>query len=196
MKTAFLAASLAALLGASAFAAPAAYEFDRTHTEIRASWMHLGFSRQAVSFTDYDGELMLDFESPENSSIDITFNLVDGLYVGPNQERFIEHLYSSDLFDTAQFATARFVATGFETADGITGVMTGDLTLLGQTRPVSLDVVLNQRGPHPFNQIPTAGFTATGEINRSEWGMGYAVPAVSDAIEIEINTELRLVSES
>jgi len=199
MKTAFAAASLAAFLGSAmspaAFADPAEYAFDKTHTEIRASWTHLGFSQQAISFTDYDGVLLLDFEEPANSTVDITFNLAGGFWVGPNQERFEGHLNSGDLFNTAEFPTARFVATGFETQDGETGSMTGDLTLLGQTHPVTLDVTLNQHGPHPFTQTQTAGFTATGEIKRSEWGMGYAVPAVSDEIKIEINTELSLVTE-
>ena len=198
MKTAFAAASLAAFLAAPALtsaasAEPAAYQFDKTHTAIRATWTHLGYSQQSIYFTDYDGVLMLDFEEPQNSAVDVTFNLTGGFWVGANQERFEGHLNSPDLFDTAQFPTARFVATSFETEDGETGTMTGDLTLLGQTGPVTLDVVLNQRSNHPFSGTPTAGFSATGAILRSEWGMGYAVPAVSDEIELSIETELALV---
>jgi len=60
---------------------------------------------------------------------------------------------------------------------------------------VTLDVTLNQRAPNPMSGTPTAGFTATGEILRSQWGLGYAAPAVSDEVRIEINTELTLVSE-
>lgn len=200
MKTAYAAASLAAFLSTAAlapaaFADPAEYAFDKTHTTIRASWNHLGFSEQAIHFTNYDGVLLLDFEEPANSTVDITFNLVDGFWVGADQERFVGHLNSADLFNTAEFPTARFVATSFETEDGETGTMTGDLTLLGQTRPVSLDVTLRQHAPHPFNQTMTAGLSASGEILRSEWGLGYAVPAVSDAITIEIETELSLVAD-
>ena len=200
MKTAYAAASLAAFLGAAtlaptAFADPVEYEFDKTHTAIRATWTHLGFSHQAIQFTDFDGVLMLDFEEPENSTVDVTFNLQDGFWVGADQDRFVGHLSSPDLFNIAEFPTARFVATGFETEDGETGQMTGDLTLLGQTHPVTLDVTLNQRAPNPMSGTPTAGFTATGEILRSQWGLGYAAPAVSDEVRIEINTELTLVSE-
>jgi len=201
MKTLFTALPVAALLGLgvmaqNADAAPEVYAFDKTHTEIRASWMHLGFSRQAVSFTRYDGELLLDFDTPSASTIDITFDLIDGLYVGPNQERFIDHLNAADLFDTGRFPAARFVATGFETEDGVSGVMTGDLTLLDQTHPIRLDVILNRRATHPFSGKPTAGFTATGTITRSQWGLDYAVPAVSDEIWIEINAELnRAITE-
>jgi len=197
MKIAYAAASLAAMLMTpAALAQPAAYEFDKTHTTIKASWDHLGYSTQSIYFTDYDGTLLLDFEEPANSAVDVTFNLVDGFWVGANQERFEGHLASDDLFNIAEFPTARFVATGFETEDGETGVMTGELTLLGQTGEVSLDVTLNQRAPHPFSGNEVAGFDAKGVINRSEWGMGYAVPNVSDAIAIEISTELALVTDA
>ncbi|MCC5996427.1 MAG: polyisoprenoid-binding protein [Oceanicaulis sp.] len=199
MKTAYAAASLAAfllapVLPAEAFAEPQEYGFDKSHTTIRASWDHLGLSRQALHFTDFDGVLLLDFEAPENSTVDVTFNLENGFWVGASQDRFVNHLHTEDLFHVEAHPTARFVGTRFETEDGETGVMTGDLTLLGQTRPVSLDVTLNQRGPHPMGGHEVAGFSATGVIQRSEWGMGFAVPNVSDAITIEIETELTLVT--
>ncbi|WP_421790515.1 YceI family protein [Hyphobacterium sp.] len=187
----FLTASaFAALTATAALADPIAYEFDRTHTEINASWIHLGLSRQSIQFTDYEGTLLLDMGTPSNSTVDVTFNLIDGFWVGAHHERFIAHLNSEDLFNTAEFPTAHFVATSFETEDGQTGTMTGDLTLLGNTGPVTLDVTLNgvneERG--------LAGFTATTTILRSEWGLGYAVPAISDEIIITINTELELIT--
>jgi len=200
MKTAYAAASLAAFLAAPALtsaasADPAAYEFDKTHTTITATWNHLGYSEQAIHFTDYDGVLLLDFEEPANSTVDVTFNIADGFWVGANQERFENHLNSGDLFNTGEFPTARFVATEFVTEDGETGTMTGDLTLLGETHPVTLDVTLRQRAPHPSSGNEVAGFSASGEILRSEWGLGYAVPNVSDEIRIEIETELALVTD-
>ncbi|MGP1276555.1 MAG: YceI family protein [Caulobacterales bacterium] len=200
MKTVFAAASLAAfltapMLGGAALAEPVAYEFDRTHTAIRASWDHLGLSRQSIYFTDYEGVLLLDLEEPENSTVDVTFNLADGFWVGADQERFENHLESADLFNTAEHPTARFVATSFETEDGQTGTMTGDLTLLGQTHPVSLNVTLNFSGPHPMSERQTAGFSASGTLVRSEWGLGYAAPFVSDEIELSIETELSVAAE-
>ncbi len=202
MKTAYAAASLAAFLAApfaatAAFAEPAEYEFDKSHSTIRATWEHLGLSEQSIHFTDYDGVLLLDFEEPQNSTVDITFNLPGGFWVGANQERFEGHLNSDDLFNTAEYPTARFVATEFATEDGETGTMTGDLTLLGTTRPVTLDVTLNHLGDHPFRAgQQVAGLSASGKIMRSEWGLGYATPAVSDEIDLSIETELALVTEA
>jgi len=107
MKTAYAAASLAAFLlapalSAEAFAEPQEYAFDKSHTTIRATWDHLGLSRQSLHFTDYEGVLILDFEAPENSTVDVQFNLDGGFWVGAYQDRFVGHLNSPDLFNTAE----------------------------------------------------------------------------------------------
>ncbi|MFW6300483.1 MAG: YceI family protein, partial [Oceanicaulis sp.] len=70
-----------------------------------------------------------------------------------------------------------------------------DLTLLDQTHPVTPDVTLNQKGPHPMSGDEVAGFSASGTLQRSQWGLGYAVPAVSDEITLDIETELALVTD-
>lgn len=186
----FLAAAPGALLAfSSASAEPVTYQFDHSHTVVSASWDHQGYSRQSLQFTDFDGTLDLDLETPANSTVDITFNLISGLWAGANQDAFISHLNSGDFFDTALAPTAHFVGTSFETADGETGVMTGNLTMNGQTQPVSLDVILNHSGETRDGRSKL-GFTATGSLIRSEWDMGYAVPYVSDEIEIFISTEM------
>ena len=189
----FLAAAPAALLAfSSASAEPVAYAFDHSHTVVSASWDHQGYSRQSLQFTDYDGTLDLDLETPANSTVDITFNLISGIWTGANQDDFIAHLNSADFFDTAVTPTAHFVGTSFETEDGITGVMAGDLTMNGQTHPVSLDVTLNQSGETRDGRSKL-GFTATGSLLRSEWDMGYAIPYISDEIELFLSTEISAI---
>jgi polyisoprenoid-binding protein YceI len=183
----FTAVALTALTATAVLADPVEYMFDKSHTEISANWMHQGLSRQTLQFTDYDGTLLLDFETPANSTVDITFNLVNGLWAGAHHDRFIRHLNSDEIFDTAQFPTAHFVATGFETEDGQTGTMTGDLTIVGVAVPVTLDVTLNN-----LREDGAAGFTATTTLTRSDWGPGvglYAGP-ISDEVILTINTEL------
>ncbi len=187
-------AGLLALSAAPALADPVAFEFDKTHTLIEARWNHQDYSTMSMQFTDYDGTLELDLENPSASTVDITFNLIDGFWVGANQDRFIGHLNSADFFETEVNPTARFVATGFETEDGETGTMTGDLTVNGVTAPVSLSVTLNKVGETRGGSTKL-GFTATGSMMRSEWDMGYAVPFVSDEIELFISTELVAAAE-
>lgn len=189
IRSLLTAAPIALLAASAAIAEPVAHVFDKTHTVIRASWLHQGYATMSMEFTDYDGTLELDVETPSNSTVDVTFNIAGGFWVGANQDAFIGHLNSADLFNTEVFPTARFVATGFETEDGVTGTMTGDLTLLGNTGPVSLEVTLNRTG-ETRDGSTKRGFTATGSIMRSEWGLGYAVPFVSDEIDLFISTEL------
>lgn len=189
MKRLLAATAALAALAAPVLADPVAFDFDKTHTLIEARWDHEGFTRMSMQFTDYDGTLELDLDTPARSTVDITFNLVDGFWVGANQERFINHLNSGDFFETEVNPTARFVATGFESEDGQTGTMTGDLTMNGLTGPVSLEVTLNKVG-ETRDGGTKLGFTATGSLMRSEWDMGFAVPFVSDEIELYIATEL------
>jgi len=189
MSRLLLAASAALIFNAPVLADPVSFEFDKSHTEVSASWDHQGYSRQSVQFTDFDGTLSLDMETPGNSTVDITFNLIDGIWAGAHHERFITHLNSDDFFETANYPTARFVGTSFETEDGVTGTMTGDLTMNGQSHPVSLAVTLNKTDETRDGNIKL-GFTATGVLMRSNWDMGFAAPWVSDEIELFISTEL------
>lgn len=190
MKRFAIALSAAAMIAPAAVAAPVSYDFDRSHTEIRASWDHQGYSRQAIQFTQYDGTLDLDLETPSNSVVDITFSLIDdGFWVGAHHDRFIAHLNSDDFFLTEQFPTARFVATAFETEDGVIGTMTGDLTIRDITHPVTLSVTLN-KSDETQDGRSKLGFSATAMLMRSQWGLGYAVPFVSDEVLLTIETEL------
>jgi len=184
----FAAAALTAFT-APALAAPVEYEFDKSHTVVRASWLHQGMSTMSLELTNYDGTLMLDLDDPSNSAIDVTFTLADGMWAGANQDRFIGHLSSGDFFEVEVNPTVHFVATGFDSEDNQTGTMTGELTMNGQTHPVSLDVVMNGSGETRDGRTKH-GFTATGSLMRSTWDMGFAVPYISDEIEIFISTEL------
>ncbi|MGH6831264.1 MAG: YceI family protein [Methylocella sp.] len=182
------AASIAALAGAAA-AKPQAYAFDKTHTTIRASWNHWGYSRQSLDFTKYDGTLLLDFDKPKKSKVEVIFSPADGFWAGaPDSDRFEKHLSSPDFFDIAKFPAATFKATSFDTADGVAGTMTGDLTIKDQTHPVTLNVKLNQKGE--VGGKARAGFSATTTIDRTLWGMGYGAPGIPAEIDITIETEL------
>ena len=194
LSVAAIGAAILTATSAPAFAEPVAYTFDKTHTSITASWSHLGYSTQTIQFTDYDGTLLLDLEDPSASTVEVEFSLENGFWVGPGQDQFVAHLNSAEIFNIEAFPTATFVATGFETEDGTTGTLTGDLTLLDKTVPVTLDVTLNQAAPNPMSGTPTAGFTATGTITRSDFGLGYAAPYVSDEVAVVINTELQQVA--
>ncbi|GAK33638.1 polyisoprenoid-binding protein [Iodidimonas nitroreducens] len=189
MKTLMMAAGAALLMtGASASvqAAPETFEFDEAHTHIGLAWNHLGFSETRARFADFEGALILDQDNPANSSLSVTIP-ISSLDTG--LKKFDDHLKSADFFDAATYPEATFKSTKIELDGDKAAKVHGDLTIHGVTKPVVLDVTLNQLGKHPMNGKTHAGFTATTKIKRSDFGINQYVPMVSDDVEIFISTE-------
>jgi polyisoprenoid-binding protein YceI len=182
---ALFAAALA--FAAPASAAPETYDFDKGHTEVRFCWKHLGMSHQCASFTDYAGKLVIDKDNLANSKLDVTFKIDSVRTAIP---LFDEHMRSAKLFDSAKFPEASFKSTKVEKTGDKTGKVTGDLTIRGITKPVTLDVTLNYEGPHPAKKTPYLAFSATTNVKRSDFGITYGVPAVSDNVDLSIETEM------
>ncbi len=182
---------LAAVLAAAPFVTAEAAErwsFDRAHTQVLFTVGHLGFTELTGQFREFDGELMLDQEDLSRSSVTASIKTAS---VDMNFDQLDEHLRNPDFFDVANHAEMRFVSTRVEAAGEGRLTVQGDLTLRGISKPVSLDVKINKIGAHPMSGKPYAGFTATGTLKRSDFGMTYAVPAVSDEIGIRINLEAK-----
>jgi polyisoprenoid-binding protein YceI len=171
----------------SAAAAPEAYTFDPAHTEVRFCWNHLGFSRQCAHFVKYEGELLYNQADPEKSSVSVKFatDSIESLV-----PVFNEHLKSDKFFDTAKFPEITFKSTKFAKTGDKTGKVTGDLTIKGVSKPVTLDVTLNQAGVHPINKKQTLGIGAVAVLKRSDYGLSLYAPMVSDDVYIEIQTEM------
>ena len=183
-------ASAALILPGCAQAEPVSYEPEPTHSYIRATYTHMGLSRQSIEFIGLEGTFNLDTETPENSEIDVTVG-IDNLVTVPGGEEFVTHLSSADFFNVEEFPEANFVLTSLEQDTDTTGTMTGDLTIHGVTQPVSFDVTLNYEGTHPMMSDFTAlGVSATTQILRSDFGIDMYVPYVSDEVDLEIQLEL------
>lgn len=180
------AAAAALALSSAAFAADT-YVFDKGHTEIRFAWSHFGVSRMSGMILDYKGTLNFDAASPENSKLDFTAK-TDSLWT--HVEKLDEHLKGPQFFEAAKYPEISFKSTKVEKTGDTTGKITGDLTIKGVTKPVTLDAKLVFKGPHPMTRKPALGFQAATTIKRTEFNMGYAAPAVSDEIDITINTEM------
>ena len=165
----------AALYVAGAAAAPVTYTLDPTHTQVIATWTHMGFSRPNAGFVISSGTLVWDAEDPAASSVSVDIAL-DKL------ESFVpkldEHLSSADIFDVAQFPTAHFESTSVESGtDEGHFLVAGTLTIKDQSKPVTLDVRLNGAGEHPMRKVPAIGFDATATIKRSDFGVAAYAPA-------------------
>ena len=170
---------------ANAFAAGVTYKLDPAHTNVIASWNHLGYSNPSASFSGIDGTLVYDAADVGKSSVEVTLPL-SGL--NGFSEKFNAHLNSGDFFDSARFPAATFKSTRVEAAGEGKLKVTGDLTIKDITRPVVLDVTLNKAG-EGNNGGAKIGFDATATIKRTDYGMGMAVPMVSDEVTLRITTE-------
>lgn len=184
IKSLFAASVFALVASASAFAADT-YKLDAGHTSVTFQYTHFGFSHPTGKFMNAVGTVTLDEATPANSSVEVSF-AIDGVNTGV--AALDTHLKSADFFDAARFPTATFKSTKVEPTSATTAKVTGDLTLHGVTKPVTLDVTLNQKAPNMMKKV-TAGFTAKGTINRSDFGISTYVPAVSDQIDLYIEAE-------
>jgi polyisoprenoid-binding protein YceI len=90
---------------------------------------------------------------------------------------------SADFFDAAKFPNATFTSTKV-TASGTSATVVGNLTLKGVTKPVTLAVKFTGAGANPMSKAVTVGFSATGTIKRSDFGINYGVPAVGDQVDL------------
>lgn len=162
------------------------YALDKSHAKIVWGVSHFGFSTYYGEFTDFDARLRLDADDPAASRLQVTVNTAS---VDTHDEALDTHLRNDDFFGVERHPTATFASTAVERTGPTTARVTGDFTLLGQTRPLTLDVTLNGAGPNPMNQVYTVGFSARGTIRRSEYGMTFAVPGVGDEVQLIISGE-------
>ena len=186
MKKTLFAAFALLLFAAPAQAAAETFSYDPLHTQVLFSVNHMGFTDSLGRFNKFEGEFILDEEKPENSSAEITIDvnsldMADATWDAHVKEKFLE----SAKFPTIAFRSTKIVRTGEKTAK-----MAGNLTLHGVTKPVTLDVTLNKVAMNPMMQSrKDAGFSVTGAIKRSDFGMTAFIPMVGDEIALHIEVD-------
>lgn len=185
LTSAGLSLALLAATASQSFAADT-FKLEPTHTAVTFQWTHFGYSHPTGKFMNADGSVTLDQAKPANSHVEVSF-AIDGINTGV--AKLDEHLKSPDFFDAAQFPTATFKSTKVKVTGKNTAKVTGDLTIHGVTKPVTLDVTLNKNAVNPMFNKTVVGFSAKGKIKRSDFGMGKYVPAVSDDIDLSIEVE-------
>lgn len=176
----------AALLAASVPTFAADYKIDASHTMVFFSVSHLGFSHSTGQFTDFDGTFSFDEKNIEKSKVDVTIK-TDSIDFA-NNPKWNEHMKSADFFNAEKFPTATFKSTKVTKTGDKTMDVTGDFTLLGTTKPVTLKVTFNKAG-EAFGGKEKAGFSATGEFDRTAFGMDTYAPGVSAEVDLRIEVE-------
>ncbi|MES2983983.1 MAG: YceI family protein [Pseudomonadota bacterium] len=199
IATALATALIASTTGAlAAYTAPATtltgvtsgnYTVDGSHTNVLFNLTHMGFSRYYGRFNKVDGTLKFDAANPEKSTLAIT---IDAASVDTNNAKLEEELKGAQWFDAAKFPTITFTSTSVKKLTDTTGQVSGNLTLHGVTKPVTLSVTFNGAGKNPIMGAEQLGFSATAAIKRSDFGVSQYVPMVGDDVTLTIESELHL----
>lgn len=176
---AFAAASIAV------HAAPVIYTIDNTHTYPHFSYNHLGFSNQTHKFDKTSGTVVLD-RAAKTGSVDVT---IDATSVNTGYALFNEHIRAADYFDTANYPTITFTSSKMKFKGDQPASVTGNLTIKGVTRPVTLKIIHFKCQPHPMLKVDACGANATTQVKRSEFNMGKNVPYVSDELTLTLAIE-------
>ncbi|MFN2361307.1 MAG: YceI family protein [Marinobacter sp.] len=201
MRTTFSNAILASVATAglslaspAALAEPATYVLDDEHFSMAFEIMHIGYAPVMGMFRDVEGQFEYDEEEQELTSGKVTFKSKS---VFTNHDKRDDHLRNEDFLNSGEFPDIVFEVTGFETTGDNTGVITGDLTLLGQTRSVDVDVTLNKSAEYPIgHEEYTLGLTAEATIKRSDWGMTYGIENDLVGDEVRLRFGLEAIRES
>lgn len=180
--------SMAALLASSVTSVQAAdlYKLDQGHLNVMFFVDHLGFSQLLGRFDEVSGEFSYDKTDIEKSSVKVQINTDS---INTFHAKRDKHLKSPDFFNTAEFPDMSFESTSIIKTGKKTAKLTGNLTLMGVTKPVTLQMLTNRVGVHNFNKKNVAGFSAEGKIKRTHFGMRYGVPVIGDEVTIRIEAE-------
>ena len=180
-----LAATLAA---GAAHAQVSTWKIDPAHSGVEFQIRHLGVSNVRGSFSKVEGTIKLDEKDITKSSVDA---VIDTTTINTNQPARDKHLSTPEFFDTAKYPTMTFKSTGLSNAGGKL-TLTGDLTLAGVTKRVTLALdgpAAPQKGPKGGI---VSGFSATGTLQRKDFNFGqkYGEPMLGDDVKFTIDVEM------
>jgi polyisoprenoid-binding protein YceI len=167
------------------------YVVDLSHASIVWKVNHMGLSNYVARFAKFDATLNFDAAKPELSTLLVTIDptSVRTEYPDKATEDF-DAVLAKDWFNAGKyaaitFASKRIVRTGASTADII-----GDLSFLGVSKPITLKAIYNGSiKKHPYTGKSALGFSATGALKRSDFGLGKAIPVVGDEVRLHIEAE-------
>lgn len=169
------------------------YVSEASHTSLTFQIDHMGLSKYTARFTKVEADLDFNNEKPEASKltakIDPTSIRTD--YPNAANKDFDKELGEGpEWFNAKKFPSITFESTKVTRTGDKTGKVTGNLTFLGVTKPITLDVTFNGGfAEKPFTKKPAIGFSARGVMKRSEWGFTQYLPTLGDDVTLIIETE-------
>ncbi len=184
-KALFSFVSAGMLCATATFAAAESYTVDLSHSFIQFRTKHLGMSWLPGQFNKFEGTMNYDpSKGPEAQSINIT---IDTTSIDTNWADRDKHLRSADFFNVDEFPTAKFESTGYEgNEEG--GTLSGNLTLLGVTKPITFEIKKIGEGADPWGGY-RAGFEGSFDLKRADWGMDYNLGPLAEIVEVSLFIE-------
>jgi polyisoprenoid-binding protein YceI len=162
------------------------YTPDGNHHYIFFTYSHFDYSHPHVRWRTWDATLNWNAENPEASSVEV---VIEADSVDSGVDVFDGHLKGERFFDAENHPEITFVSTSVTRTSENTGTIDGDLTIKGITLPVTLDVTFNKAAYEERGDRYKMGFSATTTVKRTDFGMDYLAPAVSDEVDIRIESE-------
>jgi polyisoprenoid-binding protein YceI len=168
------------------------YEIDHGHTHIGFTAKHLAVSTVHGQFSKFDGQ----FEGPDDDLTRVRGTVsIDVASLGTRNEQRDTHLRSADFFDVEKYPRMTFAVTGVEKVAGDSYLVHGDLTIKDVTRPIALEATIEGRMADPFGGKERLGVSATGELNRMDFGLNWngvagAVPFAGHTIKLNLDAEI------
>lgn len=163
------------------------YQFDKqgAHQFVMFKISHLGYSWLYGRFNDFNGSFTVDAENPENSKVEATIQTAS---VDSNHAERDKHLRNDDFLDVDKYPTATFKSTSIEQTGEDTAKITGDFTLHGVTKPVTLDAKMIGYGDDPWGGY-RMGLEASTTLKLSDFGITKNLGPASETVEIIISVE-------
>jgi polyisoprenoid-binding protein YceI len=178
----------AALFLLFAFTTPANWNVDNAHSKLAFTVTHLGISDVSGLFKNFDVKVTASKEDFSDAVFELS---ADAASVNTEVEMRDNHLKSADFFDAAKYPKLTFKSTSIKPAGKDLYKLTGDLSLHGITKQVTMDLLYRGTVENPMSKKPTSGFQVTGTIRRSDFGIGEKFPAamISDEVRIKADGE-------
>lgn len=165
---------------------PGIYKMDPRHTSVTWKVMHMGVSGYTARFSKADGELTFDPKDVTKSTVKVSIPTAS---VETGDPKFNAEIAGDKFLGEAKTPVITFASTAVQKTGADTGRVTGNLTLNGVTKPVTLDTKFYGGIDHPMMKGRDIGFSATTTIKRSDFGISNYIPLVGDDVQIAIETE-------
>jgi polyisoprenoid-binding protein YceI len=159
------------------------YKVESRHTLALFSINHLGFNQFYGTIPNATGTLTLDPANAAADKLDVSLPVAA---ISTTNTVLDGELKDPTWLDAAKYPEIHFTATKVTKTGARTALITGDLTLHGVTRPVTLNATFGGAGTNPLTKAYTVGFAATGSIKRSDFGVTKYLPLIGDAVELTI----------